>query len=193
MILEKNPIHPGEILNEEYLKVLGISAGALAKRLFVPRTRIERIIGQKTSITTDTALRLARFNVGNNRAASEGLEKRFFRGVPSPAGAMLALMPMYFAFLFPDAPMLPAWLLAVYLMGIGGLMISQVPTWSFKSVTLKPENTLYFLIGFVAILGGLLTSPWATLFGLGLCYGASVIAAGRLLRRPQIKPEERLP
>lgn len=136
------------------------------------------------------ALRLARFNVGNNRAASEGLEKRFFRGVPSPAGAMLAFMPMYFAFLFPEAATLPAWLLALYLAAIGGLMISQLPTWSFKSVTLKPENTRYFLLGFVALAGGLLTSPWATLFGIGLCYGASVIAVGRFLRRPLGKVED---
>jgi CDP-diacylglycerol---serine O-phosphatidyltransferase len=136
------------------------------------------------------ALRLARFNVGNNRAASDGLEKRFFRGVPSPAGAMLAFMPMYFAFLLPDAARLPAWLLALYLMGIGGLMISQLPTWSFKSVTLKPENTRYFLVGFVAIAGGLLTSPWATLFGLGLCYAASVFWAGRFLRKHIRKTED---
>lgn len=136
------------------------------------------------------ALRLARFNVGNNRAASEGLERRFFRGVPSPAGALLAFMPMYFAFLFPEAPTLPAWVLALYLMGIGGLMISQLPTWSFKSVTLKPENTRYFLIGFVALAGGLLTSPWATLFGIGLCYGASVFAVGRFLRKPLGKVED---
>lgn len=136
------------------------------------------------------ALRLARFNVGNNRGASEGLEKRFFRGVPSPAGAMLAFMPMYFAFLLPDAPKLPAWVLALYLMSIGGLMISQLPTWSFKSVTLRPENTRYFLIGFVALAGGLLTSPWATLFGIGLCYGASVLVVGRFLRKPLGKVEE---
>lgn len=136
------------------------------------------------------ALRLARFNVGNNRAASEGLERRFFRGVPSPAGALLAFMPMYFTFLYPGAPTLPAWVLALYLMGIGGLMISQLPTWSFKSVTLKPENTRYFLIGFVALAGGLLTSPWATLFGIGLCYGASVFAVGRFLRKPLGKVED---
>ena len=136
------------------------------------------------------ALRLARFNVGNNRAASEGLEKRFFRGVPSPAGALLAFMPMYFAFLLPDAAKLPAWLLALYLMGIGGLMISQLPTWSFKSVTLKPENTRYFLIGFVALAGGLLTSPWATLFAIGLCYAASVLVVGRFLRKPLGKVED---
>ena len=136
------------------------------------------------------ALRLARFNVGNNRAASEGLEKRIFRGVPSPAGALLAFMPMYFAFLLPDAAKLPAWLLALYLMGIGGLMISQLPTWSFKSVTLKPENTRYFLIGFVALAGGLLTSPWATLFAIGLCYAASVLVVGRFLRKPLGKVED---
>lgn len=136
------------------------------------------------------ALRLARFNVGNNRDASDGLEKRFFRGVPSPAGAMLALMPMYFAFLLPEAPTVPAWVLAVYLMAVGALMISQTPTWSFKSVTLKPENTRYFLIGFVAIAGGFLTSPWATLLGLGLCYAISIVAAGRLLRKPLGKTED---
>lgn len=55
------PIHPGEILREEYLIPLGLSAYALAKRIGVPRTRIERVVAAKTPITTDTALRLAKF------------------------------------------------------------------------------------------------------------------------------------
>lgn len=55
------PVHPGEILREEYLVPLGLSAGALARRLGVPRTRIERLAGEATSMTVDTALRLARF------------------------------------------------------------------------------------------------------------------------------------
>lgn len=55
------PVHPGEILREEYLAPLGMSAGTLAKNLHVPRTRIERIVAEQTSITTDTALRLAKF------------------------------------------------------------------------------------------------------------------------------------
>lgn len=55
------PIHPGEILREEYLIPLGMSAGALAKEIEVPRTRIERIANEQTSVTTDTALRLAKF------------------------------------------------------------------------------------------------------------------------------------
>jgi addiction module HigA family antidote len=55
------PIHPGEILREEYLKPLGMSAGMLARRLNVPRTRIERLVSEETAVTPDTALRLARF------------------------------------------------------------------------------------------------------------------------------------
>lgn len=55
------PVHPGEILREEYLVPLGMSAGALAKRLGVPRTRIERLAGEQTGVTPDTALRLGKF------------------------------------------------------------------------------------------------------------------------------------
>lgn len=55
------PIHPGEILREEYLAPLDMSAGALARRLGVPRTRIERLMREETPVTTDTALRLAKF------------------------------------------------------------------------------------------------------------------------------------
>lgn len=54
------PIHPGEILREEYLIPLGMSAGSLARRLRVPRTRIERIVAEQTAVTPDTALRLAK-------------------------------------------------------------------------------------------------------------------------------------
>lgn len=59
--IELPPIHPGEILREEYLLPLEMSAGALARRLQVPRTRIERIVAEETAISPDTALRLARF------------------------------------------------------------------------------------------------------------------------------------
>ncbi|MBB3975823.1 addiction module HigA family antidote [Rhizobium azooxidifex] len=54
-------IHPGEILRDLYLEPLDMSAGALAKKLNVPRTRIERIVTEKIGITSDTALRLARY------------------------------------------------------------------------------------------------------------------------------------
>ena len=55
------PIHPGEILREEYLVPLGLKPYTLAKKLHVPRTRIERLVAEQTPVTPDTALRLARF------------------------------------------------------------------------------------------------------------------------------------
>ena len=54
-------IHPGEILREEFLIPLGISPYTLAQLLHVPRTRIERVVAEKSAITPDTALRLSRF------------------------------------------------------------------------------------------------------------------------------------
>jgi len=53
-------LHPGEILREEFLKPLNLSAGALAKRLGVPRTRIERIVEERIGISADSALRLSK-------------------------------------------------------------------------------------------------------------------------------------
>src|SRR5579864_6342742 len=55
------PIHPGEILNEEFLKPLKISQYRLAKDISVPPRRINEIVHGTRAITADTALRLARF------------------------------------------------------------------------------------------------------------------------------------
>lgn len=54
------PMHPGEVLREEFLIPLNMSAGALAKACGVPRTRMERLVSEETGITADTALRLSR-------------------------------------------------------------------------------------------------------------------------------------
>lgn len=62
MTISKAPaIHPGEILRELYLEPLDMTAYALAKKLRVPRTRVERIVAEKIGISADTALRLAKF------------------------------------------------------------------------------------------------------------------------------------
>ena len=55
------PIHPGEILREEFMKPRGLSQNALARALNVPPRRINEIVLEKRGITADTALRLARF------------------------------------------------------------------------------------------------------------------------------------
>ena len=59
------PVHPGEVLREDYLKPTGISAHALAKQLHVPASRINDIVLERRGITVDTALRLSRFFGGD--------------------------------------------------------------------------------------------------------------------------------
>lgn len=59
------PVHPGEILKEEYLKPSGLSANALAKALHVPAPRVNDIVLQRRGITADTAMRLARYFGGD--------------------------------------------------------------------------------------------------------------------------------
>ena len=59
------PIHPGEILREEYLQPLGLSVNALATKLRVPATRLHEIVKERRSITADTAMRLGRFFGGD--------------------------------------------------------------------------------------------------------------------------------
>jgi antitoxin HigA-1 len=55
------PVHPGEILREDYLAELGMSANALAKALAVPAPRGNDIVRERRGVTADTALRLARY------------------------------------------------------------------------------------------------------------------------------------
>lgn len=59
MLRRSKPIHPGEILNEEFLKPLGITKYKLAKDIHVPPQRVGDIVNEKRAISTDTALRLS--------------------------------------------------------------------------------------------------------------------------------------
>ena len=59
------PVHPGEVLREEYLKPLGLSANALSVALRVPASRINDIVLERRSVTVDTAMRLTRYFGGD--------------------------------------------------------------------------------------------------------------------------------
>jgi addiction module HigA family antidote len=69
-------IHPGEILEEEFLKPLGISAYRLAKETKIPQTRISQIIKKRRRITADTALRFSKF-FGNSPQFWLGLQNDY--------------------------------------------------------------------------------------------------------------------
>lgn len=62
------PVHPGEILREDYLVPLGLSGSVLAKALNVPTPRINDIVRERRGITADTAMRLARYFGGDARS-----------------------------------------------------------------------------------------------------------------------------
>jgi addiction module HigA family antidote len=62
------PVHPGEILREDFLVPSGMSANALAKALNVPAPRINDIVRERRGISADTAMRLARYFGGDARS-----------------------------------------------------------------------------------------------------------------------------
>ena len=93
------PLHPGEVLREEFLVPMKLSAGRLADVCGVPRTRIERIVAEHTGISADTAIRLSRalgtspqlwLNLQNEfdvRTATRSSAKDFDRIQPVAEGA----------------------------------------------------------------------------------------------------------
>lgn len=119
------------------------------------------------------ALRLARFNAGTKTGLHDN---RFFTGVPSPAGALLALAPLFLTHAFPQSAH-PAWASAAWLVVCGFLMVSRLPTWSLKVRIPRRFGRLALL---VFGLGGvaLITWPWGTLVALDLAYLASIPFAG---------------
>lgn len=62
------PVHPGEVLREDFLAPLGMSANALAKALNVPAPRVNDIVRERRGVSADTAMRLARYFGGDARS-----------------------------------------------------------------------------------------------------------------------------
>ncbi|NCO17721.1 MAG: CDP-diacylglycerol--serine O-phosphatidyltransferase, partial [Alphaproteobacteria bacterium] len=87
--------------------------------------------------------------------------------------------PMYFSYTFDAAPALPPALVALWLVGVGALMISRMPTPSFKKTTIYAEHARYIVLGFVALVAALLSFPWTTLLALDLAYVAALAVAFR--------------
>ena len=114
-------------------------------------------------------VRLARFNV-TSKSDQEVNSSGYFVGVPAPAAALLVMLPMYFSFAFEMAILLPTLVICGHLVLIGLLMVSNLPTWSFKVVKTSPKNSKYFLIGFAVIGASVLNYVWITLIGLCMIY-----------------------
>lgn len=133
-----------------------------------------------TLFTVCMALRLARFN-----ASLDGIEEKpkyasnFFTGVPAPAGAGLALFPLFlglearklgYDWLY-DLTRLP-WLPALTLTSTAFLLVSTLPVWSFKNFKVPAKYVLPMMLGMGACVVALVADPWAVLAAMGLVYVA---------------------
>jgi CDP-diacylglycerol--serine O-phosphatidyltransferase len=125
-----------------------------------------------------TALRLARFNVeADETDDTEGQEKpawqaRFFSGVPAPAGAQCALLPLYLEHAGMTHAIFPSLLVLGYTLCIALLMISRVPTFSGKSLQfhIKREYMALLIIALIAFISLLVAYTFESLSALTMIY-----------------------
>src|SRR5437588_4240191 len=105
-------------------------------------------------------LRLARFNATIDDPNKPAYAANYFTGVPAPMGAILALLPIYLAFL--GTPMPPAMLTAFYTLLIAFLMVSRLPVFSGKTVRMRvpPEMVLPVFVSVVFFVALLIGYPW---------------------------------
>lgn len=116
------------------------------------------------------ALRLARFNARLDVAEQPHKSAGFNTGVPAPAGAGLAFVPMYL-WLITGEPLFQRWeLVAVWTVLIALLMISNLPTYSWASIRIRPAWRLMALAGVALFGAALIRAPWQTLLALAALY-----------------------
>ena len=121
------------------------------------------------------ALRLARFNAQIEAADQPRKAAGFFTGVPAPAGAGLAMLPLI-AWLWSGEPILRNhWLVAPWVAFIALLMVSSVPTYSWKSFRLRRTVRFEAIAAVVVLAAALVSAPWQTL---------TVVSVGYLLTIP---------
>ena len=148
------------------------------------------------------ALRLARFNASLDGAPKPAYAYNFFTGVPAPAGAGLAMFPLFLGLeaqslgwqWLLDAAKFPLFNAAV-LIGTALLLVSTLPIWSFKNFKVPSEYVLPLLLGTGAFAAVVIADPWAGLAGAGLLYMGMLpfsVRSFRRLRREAEAPRDEL-
>lgn len=131
------------------------------------------------------ALRLARFNTALLAdTPPPAWTGSYFTGVPAPAGALLALVPLTISFeaeaAWPRHPLV----VGLVLVAVGGMMVSRVPTFSFKKGRIPRHLVVPALLMAALVMGVVVSSPWIGLSLLGLVY-VSLIPFSILAHRRQ--------
>ena len=122
------------------------------------------------------SLRLARFNVAIGAADKPDWHGNFFVGVPAPAGALIALLPLYAELVGAPHGVLTAPLTWIYTLAVGLLMVSRIPTFSGKLVgnRIKRDLVLPLFVSGVVVVAFLLSFPWYTMLVMSLAYVGSL-------------------
>lgn len=121
------------------------------------------------------ALRLARFNTALGAAAERPpWAYNYFTGVPSPAAAGLALLPLIATLEAGPGWFDTPWLVVPWTIMVAALMISAVPTFSLKGQRVPQRYVIFILLGVGLLVAGLATATWITLTVVGLAYLASL-------------------
>jgi CDP-diacylglycerol---serine O-phosphatidyltransferase len=121
------------------------------------------------------AIRLARFNVDlSSESVNATLEKYFFKGIPAPVGAAMAMLPMVLTYEFGDGFYSNQILVICYTASLAVLMASRVPTISIKKIPIKNDSVYITLLILGSIIIGLLLKPWFTLAVIGIVYAISI-------------------
>lgn len=129
------------------------------------------------------ALRLARFNTMLGNADLPPYAYNFFTGIPAPAAAGVVLLPMVASFEFGDAFFGRPAVVSVFLLGVAFLMVSTIPTFSFKKVRVPNAWVLPVLLIVGLLAAFLVTEPWLTLVVLGFAYLGMIPVSVRAFRR----------
>lgn len=118
-----------------------------------------------------SALRLARFNTALVSDTPPPVwTGSYFTGVPAPAGALLALMPLMVSFEIEAAWPRHAAVVGVVLVVVGGLMVSRLPTFSFKKGRIPRHLVLPAMLAAALVMGVLASAPWIALSLIGFGY-----------------------
>ncbi|SEN28734.1 CDP-diacylglycerol---serine O-phosphatidyltransferase [Loktanella fryxellensis] len=118
-------------------------------------------------------LRLARFNVAAKTAVPDAAGDHFV-GIPSPAGAMLLLLPLFLSFATDDAVRVPDAAIAGWTAAVGIAMISTLRVAAFKEPKIATGHVRYALLAVAVVMAALLSYPWATLVAACVAYIAFV-------------------
>lgn len=120
------------------------------------------------------ALRLARFNASMDAEDQPHKSAGFFTGIPAPAGAGLLLLPIYLQLWLGDAARVPPLVVTVWAGLVAFLMISNVASYGWGSIRLRPSYRLGALLVIGLLGAALLSEPWATLSIMALLYAGSI-------------------